>query len=252
MPREAPVTSAVFPSRDANSGKRQSNACSSALSDLKSLTEITRTPLSILFSKPLSTLPGPTSTKTVTPLRMSSVAACVNFTGAVSCSTSSVRKRCAVSSFAVTVDTNGASGSLKWTFSTVGRSRSAARSTSGLWNAPETRALTARPAPASPPPPPPLPAPPCDRAPRARDDDLPWTVVVRRPHVLDLVADRLDRLVGEAEDRRHRARPLPRGSGHREATLAHQRNRLSGCQRLRRRESRELANGMTDDEVRLD
>ena len=36
------------------------------------LTETVRTLLSILFSKPLSTLPGPTSTNTVTPLPISS------------------------------------------------------------------------------------------------------------------------------------------------------------------------------------
>ena len=56
-----------------------------------SLTETVRTLLSILFSKPLSTLPGPTSTKTVTPLPISSPAACVNLTGAVSWLTSSSR-----------------------------------------------------------------------------------------------------------------------------------------------------------------
>ena len=56
-----------------------------------SLTETVRTLLSILFSKPLSTLPGPTSTKTVTPLPISSRAACVNLTGAVSWLTSSSR-----------------------------------------------------------------------------------------------------------------------------------------------------------------
>ena len=44
---------------------------------------------------------------------------------------------------------NGAVGSLKRIFSTAGRSRSAARATSGEWNAPETRSLTVRRAPAS-------------------------------------------------------------------------------------------------------
>ena len=42
---------------------------------------------------------------------------------------------------------NGAIGSLKRIRSTAGRSRSAARATSGLWNAPETRSFTARRAP---------------------------------------------------------------------------------------------------------
>ena len=45
----------------------------------------------MLFSKPLSTLPGPTSTNVVTPLPISSRAAWVKRTGAVSCSTSSER-----------------------------------------------------------------------------------------------------------------------------------------------------------------
>ena len=42
-----------------------------------------RTELSILFSKPLRTLPGPTSTNVVTPCPTSSLAAWVNLTGAV-------------------------------------------------------------------------------------------------------------------------------------------------------------------------
>ena len=70
-------------------------------------------------------------------------------TGAVSCSTSSVPKRWAGSIFAVTVDMNGATGSLNFTFSSAGRKRSAAFATSGLWNAPETCSLTVRRAPRS-------------------------------------------------------------------------------------------------------
>ena len=42
---------------------------------------------------------------------------------------------------------NAVRGSAKWIFSTAGRSLSAARSTSGEWNAPETRSRTARRAP---------------------------------------------------------------------------------------------------------
>ena len=57
--------------------------------------------------------------------------------------------RCADSTRAVTVDMNGDSGSLKFTFSIAGRSRSAARATSGEWNAPDTFSLTARRAPSS-------------------------------------------------------------------------------------------------------
>jgi hypothetical protein len=84
-----------------------------------------------------------------TPDFISSRAACVKRTGAVSWSTSSGAIRCASSRRAVTVDMNGATGSLKLTRSTAGRSRSAARATSGEWNAPETFSLTARRAPAS-------------------------------------------------------------------------------------------------------
>ena len=84
-----------------------------------------------------------------TPSRASSLAACVNLTGAVSWSTSSVPNRCAGSIFAVTVDMNGAMGSVKRMRSTAGRSRSAARATSGLWKAPETLSFTVRRAPSS-------------------------------------------------------------------------------------------------------
>ena len=60
------------------------SASAASSSDCRSLTEKTRTDLSILFSKPPRTLPGPTSTKIVTPCPTSSRAACVNLTGAVS------------------------------------------------------------------------------------------------------------------------------------------------------------------------
>ena len=112
------------------------------------MTEIAFTPLSIRFTRPESTSPGPTSTNVWTPPRISSVAACVNFTGAVSWSTSSVPIAWADSKRAVTVDMNGATGSWNEIFSIAGRSRSAARATSGLWNAPETFSFTARRAPA--------------------------------------------------------------------------------------------------------
>src|SRR5262249_5922490 len=48
------------------------------------LTEIAFAPLSMRFTRPESTLPGPTSTKVFTPFCMSSRAACVKRTGAVS------------------------------------------------------------------------------------------------------------------------------------------------------------------------
>ncbi len=111
------------------------------------LTETALTLRSIRFTRPVSTLPGPTSTKVRTPPRMSSDADCVKRTGAVSWSTRSGAIRCADSSRAVTVDMNGATGSWKRTFSIAGRSRSAARATSGEWKAPETWSLTARRAP---------------------------------------------------------------------------------------------------------
>ena len=70
-------------------------------------------------------------------------------TGAVSCSTSSGATRFAFSIRAVTVDMNGAVGSLNFTLSSAGRNRSAAFATSGEWNAPDTRNFTARRAPSS-------------------------------------------------------------------------------------------------------
>src|SRR5262245_4950372 len=85
-----------------------------------------------------------------------------------------------------------------------------------------------------------------DRAPRAellglgadladgvllsRDDDLPWAVVVGGPHAFDVMADLLDELVVETEDRRHRAVADPGRLGHREPTLTHE------CDRLERRQ----------------
>ena len=71
----------------------------------------------------------------------------MNRTGSVSWLTSSDARRCAGSIFAVTVDMNGATGSAKRMRSIAGFSRSAARATSGLWNAPETFSLIARRAP---------------------------------------------------------------------------------------------------------
>ena len=175
------MTSAVLPSSEQKpSGSFE--RLPSFSSEARSLTGIAFTLRSILFSRPERTLPGPTSTKTFTPWRISSRAACVNLTGAVSCSTSSAAILCAGSIFAVTVDMNGAIGSENLARSSAGRRRSAARATSGLWNAPETRSLTVRRAPS--------------RSASLQhsstdglspgDDDLAGAVVVRRPHVGDL------------------------------------------------------------------
>ena len=86
----------------------------------------------------------------------------------------------------------------------------------------------------------------------ARDDDLPRAVVVRRPHAHDAAAELLDLLVGEPEDRRHRARALPCRLGHREPALAHEPDRVAGLERARGRERRELADRVPDDDVRLE
>src|SRR5581483_4282029 len=130
---------------------RHAEASSSLIfsSDRRSLTGIAFTLRSIRFSRPESTFPGPTSTNVRTPSLASSDAACVNRTGAVSWSTSSAPIRCASSNRAVTVDMNAASGSLNLTRSIAGRSRSAARATSGEWNAPDTFSFTVRRAPSS-------------------------------------------------------------------------------------------------------
>ena len=169
-------------------------------------------------------------------------------TGAVSWSTRSGPIRCADSTRAVTVDMNGDSGSLKLTRSIAGRSRSAARATSGEWNAPDTFSLTARRAPSS-----------CaslaalvDGVVLSGDDDLPRAVVVRRPHAENLPAERLDHLVLEPEDRGHRAGMLRGRLGHRDPAFAHELERLFHAHRAGRRNRRELADGMADDEVRLD
>jgi hypothetical protein len=86
----------------------------------------------------------------------------------------------------------------------------------------------------------------------AGDDDLARAVVVGRPDADDLAAERLDDLVLEAEDRRHRAWMLARGLGHREPALPDERDRLDGVERLGRRQRGELADRVPDDDVRMD
>ena len=83
----------------------------------------------------------------------------------------------------------------------------------------------------------------------ARDDDLAGTVVVRRPHAEDLATERLDLLVLEAEDRRHRARSLPGCFRHREPPLADESDRLAEAHRTNGRERGEFADGVPDHDV---
>ncbi len=118
------------------------------------------------------------------------------------------------------------------TASTAGRSRSAARATSGEWNAPETFSLTV--------------------SVLAGDDYLPGTVVVRRPDPEDPAADALDDLVLEAEDRGHRAGALPRRLGHRQAPFADKADRLGDTDGVGGRQRGELADGVADHVVGLD
>ena len=66
---------------------------SAFLSPARLLTEIVFAVRSIRFTSPPSTFPGPTSTKILTPSSTRPLAACVNRTGAVSCSTKSDAKR---------------------------------------------------------------------------------------------------------------------------------------------------------------
>src|SRR5438132_13191394 len=75
-----------------------------------------------------------------------------------------------------------------------------------------------------------------DRRRLAGDDELTGAVVVRRPDVRDLAAQTLDHLVGEAEDRRHRAGMLPRRGRHRQTALPNERDSVAGAHRLRRAE----------------
>jgi hypothetical protein len=86
----------------------------------------------------------------------------------------------------------------------------------------------------------------------AGDHDLPGAVVVRRPHVGDLGAERLDHLVGKAEDRGHRAGVLARGLGHRQAALTDEPDRIVVRECLRGGERGELADRVADDDVRLE
>ena len=84
----------------------------------------------------------------------------------------------------------------------------------------------------------------------AGDDDLAGAVVVRRPDARDAGAEVLDHLVLQPEDRRHRARVLLRGRGHRQAPLADERYRLLDSEGLGCRQGGELADRVADDEVR--
>ena len=91
-----------------------------------------------------------------------------------------------------------------------------------------------------------------DRRRLTRDHELTRAVVVRRPYVVDLLAERLDDLVGEPEDRSHRPRTVLSGGRHREAALAHERNRLGDADRAGSAERGELADRVADDVVRHD
>src|SRR5213079_1904328 len=70
--------------------------------------------------------------------------------------------------------------------------------------------------------------------------------------VEDPPADPLDDLVVEPEDRGHRAGVAARGLSHRQPALTHERDRLLDLERPRSGECGELADGVADDEVRLD
>src|SRR5262249_28264291 len=74
-------------------------------------------------------------------------------------------------------------------------------------------------------------------------------VVVRRPHADDLAAELLDLLVGETEDRRHRAGSLPCGLRHREPALTDEADRLAGADGACGGERGELAHRVPDDDV---
>src|SRR5439155_16860962 len=80
-----------------------------------------------------------------------------------------------------------------------------------------------------------------DRARLARHDDLAWAVVVRRPDAGDTPAERLDHLVGETEDRRHRSRPLAGGGRHRQAAFPDESDGFGRCEGMGRSKRGELA-----------
>ena len=85
-----------------------------------------------------------------------------------------------------------------------------------------------------------------------RDHDLTRAVVVRGPDADDLAAERLDRLVLEAQDRGHRAGVAAGGLRHRETALAHEADRLTRAQRRHGRERGELPDRVPDHDVGLD
>ena len=213
-----------------------------------SLTETVRTLLSILFSKPLSTLPGPTSTKTVTPLPISSPRRLRELDR---------RRQLADEQLAV-VDgvlelrrhrrherrpRIGEVDLLDRRPELVGRALDERRVERAGDAEPDraARAFALR-----------LGAALADRVVLARDHDLAGAVVVRRPDVRDLAAETLDDLVGEPEDRGHRARPLLRRLGHRDPAFGHEPDRVGRADRLGGAERGELADRVPDDEVGMD
>ncbi len=80
-------------------------------------------------------------------------------------------------------------------------------------------------------------------------DDLARAVVVRGPDSVDLRTELLDDGVVETEDRGHGAVAHAGRLVHRQAAFANQGDRLGDVERARRRQRRELADRVADDEV---
>ena len=193
-------------------------------------------------------MPGPTSTKVVTPPCTSSCAAWVNLTGAVSCLTSSEPSRVG------RLDLRGHGRHERR--DRVVEAHEVDGGLEALAGVPDERAVE-RAGDLQ------LDGSSCAEAlglgaallnciVLAGDDDLAGAVVVRRPDAEDLPAQRLDGLVFEPENRGHRARALTGGLGHRQAALADEGDRLGRADGADRRERRELADRMADDDVRLE
>ena len=217
-------------------------------SDLRSLTEIVRTDLSILFSKPLKTFPGPTSTNVVTPCEASAVAAWVNLTGRGQL----LDEQLAIALGILELRRHGRHELDLRDAEVRLLDRRPKPLTGPLDERRVERARDAKPNRAARALELGLAAALVDRERLARDDDLARAVVVRGPDIVDLVAERLDHAVGKAEDRRHRARVLLRRLGHRQPALAHQRDRVGDRQGAGRAERGELADRVADDVVRDD
>ena len=141
MPREAPVTRAVRPVRSIFIASLSTNFSIDGTSE----TLINSTEESMRLISPVSTLPGPISTKRRTPIAIIFCTDSTQRTGDATWRTSALRTAVAVPiGDASTFETSDIQRSLKCASSRIGRSRSSAGFISAQWNGADTGSGSAR------------------------------------------------------------------------------------------------------------